>query len=132
MLAAGLAALIAIGGGAAAVAAIAADAPTVRGDIYSPECNESYLQTVITKGPKKKTGSSKATFEFKAVSCSDDSVKFKDANFFCSLDGSKFKSCESPKRYTGVKKGKHTFEVYAERFGAVDPSPAKHKWKVKD
>jgi len=131
VLAALAAALIAAGGGAVAVSAIAADGPTVRGDIYSPECKEAYLQTLITDGPKKQTSSSKATLDFKAVSCADHSVKYKNATFACSLDGSKFKDCKAPKTYRNLKKGKHKFRVAGVLVGTTDPTPAKRKWKVK-
>lgn len=130
-LAAVAATMIAAVGGAIAVTAIAADAPTVRGGIYNPHCQESYLQTAITKGPGKKTGSSKATFKFEAQSCSNPGTVYDGASFVCALDGSKFKDCDSPRRYSGLDKGKHRFEVKGRISAEVDPSPAKYKWKVK-
>ena len=47
------------------------------------------------------------------------------ATFECSLDGSAFASCVSPKQYTGLAVGTHRFEVRAvDSTGAVDPFPA--------
>lgn len=78
--------------------------------------------TDIDKGPKKRTSKTSAKFNF---SSSDDS-----ADFECSLDGKKFKSCESPLKLKKLKAGKHFFEVRAVVGGTEDDSPASYKWKV--
>lgn len=54
-----------------------------------------------------------------------------DASFECSLDASAFSPCSSPQRYSGVKRGSHTFQVRAfDAAGNVDLSPATYSFKV--
>jgi hypothetical protein len=79
--------------------------------------------TKITEGPKSKTRSKKATFEFTATT--------PNSSFECNLDGGGFKLCESPLKVK-VRKGKHLFQVRAtDPAGQVDPAPAQANWKVK-
>lgn len=79
-------------------------------------------ETSITAGPKK-VGTAAATFEF--------SSNEKDAMLECSLDGERFQSCASPKTYSALTKGKHTFSVRAvDAAGNVDPTPARRVWQV--
>ena len=80
-------------------------------------------QTTITSGPKKKTKSKTATFEFKSSKAG--------STFKCSLDDGKFKSCSSPETYKKLKPGKHHFEVRATAAGKTDASPATYNWKIK-
>lgn len=50
--------------------------------------------------------------------------------FLCSLDGSKYKACHSPKRYPGpFTAGMHTFRVRATRKGKSS-RPASYTWLV--
>jgi Tol biopolymer transport system component len=79
--------------------------------------------TLITKQPKDKTKTKRATFEFSAG---------EPATFECALDGKQqFKACTSPLTVK-VKRGKHSFEVRAtDAAGNADPSPATDGWKVK-
>jgi hypothetical protein len=78
--------------------------------------------TAITKHPKGKTKSRKATFEFSAT--------ILGATFECQLDKAPFRACTSPYQVK-VGKGKHTFAVRAAAKGLTDASPATFKWKVK-
>jgi hypothetical protein len=79
--------------------------------------------TKITKGPKGRIDSHRATFKFKSDPAG--------ATFECRLDGKKFKSCRSPQTYRGLAAGKHTFRVRAVAAGgAVDESPAKRSFRV--
>ena len=79
--------------------------------------------TEITGGPKPKTHSKKATFEFTSTT--------PNSSFECNLDGSGFQPCTSPHKVK-VKKGKHAFQVRAtDPAGQVDPAPAQADWKVK-
>lgn len=53
-----------------------------------------------------------------------------DVAFACSLDGGPFEPCASPKSYTGLLPGAHTFAVLAtDPAGNVGP-PAQHTWTV--
>jgi hypothetical protein len=54
------------------------------------------------------------------------------ATFACSLDSSLFEVCTSPKQYSKVKPGNHTFKVVAtDPAGNIDSTPAVYSFKVK-
>ena len=69
----------------------------------------------ITKGPKKSSEATKATFKFTAEPAAG-------ASFECKLDGAKWAKCRSPKTYKGLKPGKHTFRVRAKANGLTGPA----------
>ena len=51
------------------------------------------------------------------------------ASFSCSLDGAAFTSCGSPRSYSGLDSGWHTFAVRAtDTAGNVEASPATTRW----
>ena len=78
--------------------------------------------TTISAGPRK-FGTAVATFEFTSNE--------KDAMLECRLDGERFTTCVSPKTYTGLAKGRHTFRVRAvDGAGNADPTPARREWQV--
>lgn len=79
-------------------------------------------QTEIDKGPKRRTTKATAKFRFSSPAA--------DADFECSLDGKRFKSCSSPLKLKRLKPGKHALEVRAVVGAAVDASPAAYRWKV--
>ncbi len=79
-------------------------------------------ETTITSGPSGFVSSTSATFYF----TSDCST----ASFSCSLDGGTYASCPSPKSYTGLSQGSHTFKVYAYYSRALDGTPAARTWTV--
>ena len=65
----------------------------------------------------------KATFSFSATEAS--------STFTCKLDKKVTGSCRSPKAYTKLKPGKHTFTVFAtDAAGNADKSPAIAKFKI--
>jgi parallel beta-helix repeat protein len=79
----------------------------------------------IDSGPPAETESTSATFTLSSADA--------DADFLCSLDGSTPAFCESPKEYTGLAFGDHTFEVTATRPNLlVEPVPASYGWAVVD
>jgi hypothetical protein len=80
-------------------------------------------QASITKGPKKTSASTTATFKFKATPAAG-------AKFECKLDNAKWAGCKSPKTYKKLKPGKHTFQVRATASGLTGPA-AKFKFTVK-
>jgi hypothetical protein len=52
-------------------------------------------------------------------------------SFKCKLDRGKWASCRSPKTYKHLKRGGHTFAVYAiSSGGKADPSPATKKFRI--
>jgi IPT/TIG domain len=88
---------------------------TVIGDTAPPA-------TTITSGPSGTTSSTSATFEFTAD---------EPATFECRLDGAGFGACTSPKTYTDLVDGSHTFRVRAtDAAGNADPVPAERTWTV--
>jgi large repetitive protein len=81
-------------------------------------------QTTIGSGPEGTIASDTASFTF--VSSKPGS------SFQCSLDGSTFAACASPKDYPGpLSQGDHTFRVRAiDATGTKDPTPASRSWTV--
>jgi hypothetical protein len=78
--------------------------------------------TTIDSGPAGTTSSTAAQFTFSAS---------EPATFACRLDGAAFAACTSPKSYTGLAIGSHTFEVRAtDGAGNVDASPASRTWTI--
>ncbi len=80
-------------------------------------------QTRIVSGPPRVTFKTKAKFRFASSEA--------QSHFQCKLDKKKWKGCSNPFKRT-VKPGKHLFKVRAiDRFGNVDPTPARFGWRVK-
>src|SRR5207302_4679401 len=52
------------------------------------------------------------------------------ASFQCALDGAAFASCSSPKSYTGVVNGSHTFQVKATDTAGNTGVAASYTWTV--
>lgn len=68
--------------------------------------------------------SPKATFKF----YSDES----GSTFECKMDDGDWETCTSPKEYTGLSDGSHTFQVRAtdQPAGNTDPTPESRQWYV--
>ena len=95
------------------------------------------VDTEITKAPKGKTKSTKATVEFRGFYCNfpDEDADQQYFDFTCKVDKGKESPCKSPVKLKKLKKGKHQFTVAASYPGGGtggDPSPAVAKWKVTD
>lgn len=75
----------------------------------------------ITAKPARSTRSRKAVFRFRST--------ITGSSFKCRIDHGKFRSCGSPKRYRGLKKGRHTFSVKATANGFAGPV-SKYRWRV--
>jgi hypothetical protein len=53
------------------------------------------------------------------------------ATFECQLDGNGFSACTSPKNYTELSSGSHTFEVRGkDPYNNIDATPAVYTWTV--
>jgi hypothetical protein len=81
-------------------------------------------ETLITKGPKKKTRKRRPKFKFTSSE--------PGSTFLCKLDRKKFKPCSSPYRPPKkLKPGKHKLKVKAvDAAGNADGTPAVRKFKV--
>src|SRR5215208_4394330 len=69
--------------------------------------------TTIASGPTSVVASTSASFTFQ-----------------CSLDGSTFAACTSPKSYSGLSQGSHNFRVRAIASGITDQTAASRNWTV--
>ena len=86
---------------------------------------EAAPHTSIDSGPSGTVSSSTATFTF--------SSSKPNSTFACSLDGAAYGVCTSPKQYTELVPGSHTFRVRAtDSSGNTDPTPAERTWTVVD
>lgn len=80
--------------------------------------------TQLISGPPAITTATTASFAF--VSTQLDATGFQ-----CSIDHTSFVPCVSPKAYSALTAGPHSFEVSAvDAFGNVDPTPAAAHWTV--
>jgi parallel beta-helix repeat protein len=87
-------------------------------------------ETTIATQPPATTPDTTATFTFTG---SDDVTAPGALTFQCSLDGGAFAGCESPKVYSGLNAGSHTFQVRAsDARGNTDASPASYSWAIDD
>lgn len=91
-------------------------------DVVAVRADGSPPETTILSGPTGARSSTSATFSF---------ASSKPGRFECSLDGSPFASCTSPKTYSGLAEGTHVFAVRAvDLTGVADPTPATQTWIV--
>lgn len=79
-------------------------------------------ETILDSVPPANTQLTTADFIFSAN---------EPATFACALDGGAFAPCTSPKSYTGLAVGAHTFAVRAtDAAGNVAPAPATFAWTI--
>jgi hypothetical protein len=80
-------------------------------------------ETTITGGPPAQSKNTAATFTFTSSK--------PGSTFECKLDGGAWTACTSPKSYSGLLQGSHTFMVRAiDLLGNVDATPAAFSWTV--
>lgn len=79
--------------------------------------------TRVTDSPPSLTRSRRATFRFVS--------SIPGSRFRCKLDGRRWRRCASPKLYTGLSRGTHTFRVRATVFARLDPTPAHRSWTIR-
>jgi hypothetical protein len=79
-------------------------------------------RTTITGGPQAVSSTASASFTFGSSEAS---------SFACSLDGGGLGPCSSPRGYSGLDDGSHTFRVRAtDLAGNTDPAPPAYSWQV--
>ncbi len=82
--------------------------------------------TSIDSNPANPTSSTSAAFTFSGTDTGTGV-----ASFECDLGGGGFSACTSPKNYSGLAEGSHTFQVRAiDNAGNTDPTPASFTWVV--
>ena len=87
-------------------------------DGYDPTATPPPTTTIQT-GPTGTTTSNRATFTFTGTNS--------PTSFRCALDGGSFSTCSSPKTYTNLRLGSHSFEVQG--VNATGPGiPAERTW----
>ena len=80
-------------------------------------------ETTIDSGPSGTIKQNNASFTFSSEAGS---------TFECSLDSVTFRACSSPKKYTGLANGSHTFSVRAtDAARNTDATPASRTWTVR-
>jgi hypothetical protein len=93
--------------------------------IYAWTVDTSTPDTQILSGPPGASPDTSATFTF----ISPDAGA--GATFQCALDGAAFAACMSPRAYTSLAEGPHSFAVRVRTaVGNFDPSPATRSWVV--
>jgi hypothetical protein len=79
--------------------------------------------TTIGSTPPAAATSASATFTFNSSEAG--------STFSCSLDAAGFDPCTSPKTYSGLGDGSHTFRVQAvDAAGNADPTAASYTWQI--
>src|SRR6266508_1503565 len=75
----------------------------------------------IDSHPPDPSASTSASFTFSGES---------GASFLCQLDGGGFSACTSPKNYSGLSQGAHSFQVKARDAAGNESGPATYTWYV--
>ena len=90
---------------------------------YSLTYDTAAPNTTITAQPSDPTNATGASFSFSATEGG--------STFECQLDGGGWSSCASPKVYSGLSQGSHTFQVRAtDAAGNPDATPASFTWTI--
>jgi hypothetical protein len=95
--------------------------------IYAWRVDTSTPDTQILSGPAEASASASTSAAFTFISPDAGG----GATFQCSLDGSGFTACSSPRSYANLSEGLHSFAVRVrDAVGNIDPSPADRSWTV--
>lgn len=93
---------------------------------FSQTYDDIAPNTSLYRNPTNPTASTGASFTFSGTDTGSGV-----ASFECDLDGGGFSACPSPKDYTALADGSHTFRVRAiDNAGNTDPTPASFTWVV--
>jgi hypothetical protein len=98
------------------------------GGTAPPPADTTAPTTTISSATSGSTTATTASFSFTG---SDNATVAGSLAYECKLDSGAYAACPSPKAYTGVAVGSHTFSVRAkDAAGNVDASPATAAWTV--
>jgi hypothetical protein len=104
------------------------DASTSTDNTVTYQPDGAAPDTTINSQPSNPTGNLNAQFTFSGT---DNITPPGSLTFECQLDGGGFAACASPKNYTGLSLGSHTFEVRAsDEVGNMDSTPASFTWDI--
>ena len=94
----------------------------------APTPDTTAPETTISAQPPATTTETNASFAFAGT---DNVTPAGSLTFECKLDTGAYAACTSPKTYTGLAIGSHTFSVRAkDAAGNVDGSPASYTWTI--
>lgn len=83
--------------------------------------------TQVASDFPSRSASSAASFNFTGTDEGGTGI----SGFECRIDGGVYVACESPKNYSGLTDGMHTFQVRAtDLAGNPDPTPATSAWTI--
>lgn len=92
-------------------------------DTCTPLPDTEPPETSLDSGPTGTVWATDASFEFSSPDAG--------STFECSLDGSNWDACSSPKQYSNLGQGDHAFRVRAvDGSGNPDPTPATRTWVI--
>jgi hypothetical protein len=97
------------------------DAGNVSNSTYTWTIDTTAPSTTIGSAPPNPSNSTNPSFAFSANEL---------ATFECSLDGAAFASCTSPKSYSGLTDGSHTFRVRATDQAGNTGLPTSYAWTI--
>ena len=93
-------------------------------DVPPPPQDTTPPETTIDSGPSGTIKQNSATFTFSSSEAG--------STFECKLDSASFSACSTPKKYTGLANGSHTFSVRAtDAARNTDATPAIRTWTVR-
>ncbi len=93
------------------------------GNNKDKDTDTSPPDTSISNGPDDPTSSTDATFIFVSTEIG--------SRFECRIDRGVYAACTSPKSYSDLSEGDHTFSVRSiDAAGNTDPTPASYSWTV--
>jgi hypothetical protein len=92
----------------------------------------SYTWTIDTTPPVTSIGPTTPAGHTPATSATFDLASNESGSTFeCSLDGSPYAGCTTPKTYSALGDGSHTFSLRAtDQAGNVDTSPVSYSWAI--